>query len=235
MNYLRLFWLLLLPVGLSAQSSTSSTNELVKYADAQIGTSDLLVNGKPFSRQNPNAAGSPFFLSETSVLGVISIKERQFPEQQLRYDIENDRLILSKTLQNGVPFEVSLYDNLVDTFQLSSHFFISKNVLTEFAERTGYAERIFQKKITLYRTVKVRFSNQISDKYPSGKYTKPSFSYFVFYKDDLKSVSNIKDFAQLFPEQEKEIRRFAKQEKIRLRNADFNELTRLLNFTNEKI
>lgn len=235
MKFTQTFLLLLFPAFLIAQSSTPALESLLDYTKTQLKTNDALVNGKPFIQKNTKAAGSPFFRSESTLTGTIFTKGGNFKEQSLRYNLETDELILSKTLQNGVPVEIALNANIVDSFTIAEHFFINIQNLPVFKDEEGYTERIFQGKFTFYRLQKIRFSGQFTDKNPHGKYTQPQSSYYVFLSDNEFAVSSLKDFASLFPTQKKEIIRFAKKEKIHFRKASLSQLTQLLNYCNEKI
>ncbi|MGK0364295.1 MAG: hypothetical protein ACI85O_001352 [Saprospiraceae bacterium] len=237
MKFLQSFLLLLFPVFLIAQNSVTAVNALIEYTNRQLKTDDALVNGRPFIQKNIKAAGTPFFQPKSikQVTGTVFTKGENFTQQSLRYNLETDALILSKTLQNGIPVDVALNTNIVDSFSIAQHFFINKQSISGFKDEGGYAERIFQGKFTFYRLQKIRFLSQFSEKYPNGKYTEPQTGYYVFLSDNEFEISSLKDFASLFPLQKKEIMRFAKKEKIRFRKASLSQLTQLMNFCNEKI
>ncbi len=230
MKYLQSFLLLLFPLCSIAQSSSSAVNAVIDYTNVQLSTNDALVNGRPFVQKKMNAAGSPFFHPEIEKIGTIFTKGEVFEQQTLRYNLETDDLILSTTLQNGVPFEIVLNDNIVDSFSIGQHFFISKQNIPAFKENKGYVERIYKGAFTFYRLQKVSFLSQFSEKYPNGKYTEPQVSYSVLLSGKEIGVSSLKDFAALFPNQKKKIIRFAKKEKIRFKKASLPELMRLMSF-----
>ena len=152
----------------------------------------------------------------------------KFEQQFLRYNLETDALILSTTLQNEIPFEIILNDNIVDSFSIGPHFFINKKNVSGLKDKEGYIECISRGDFVLYRLQKIYFLSQFSEKNPNGKYTDPQLSYFVLLSDKMLEVSSLKDFATLFPDKKKEIIRFAKKKKIRFRKASLTQLTQLI-------
>ncbi len=235
MKYLQFCLLLLLPYYSLAQNSSSSINALITNANAHLGTNDNLVNGRPFIQKNLKAAGSPFFRPTLGKIGTVFTKLEKFEQQRLRYNLVQDALILSTTLPSGIPFEIVLNENIVDSFSIGQHFFINKKNITHFKSKEGYVERIFQGNFTFYRLQKVTFTSQFTEKNPYGKFTDTKVRYYISISGNLTEVSSLKDFAKLFPDQKKAIARFAKKEKIRFRKASLSQLTQLMNFCNEKI
>lgn len=233
MKYIWFFiWL---PFFAWGQSASSSIPQLLNCTNELLGANDLLVNGSPFRRTHPRAKGFPFFKTDDLLPGTVYVGGQTFTDQKLRYNLDTDKLILHTNLKSGIPYDIELYDDLVDSFLLVDHVFISKKQLDNFPEDQGYLEQIYKGKLSFYQSQKVYFSEQFSERTPFGKFSEPQSKYFVYHKKEWNKVNSFKDFLKLFPDSAKEIKRFAKQEDIRFKKANHHQLILLLKYCNEQL
>lgn len=202
----------------------------------EVVTKNTTTNSYPsqFGRQD-NKSSAPVVQEKEVFLGEVYIKGNHFSQEYLSYDLEINKLILYKKLKSGTQYDIALSNNIIDSFYLDKHLFISTKNLEGLSNQEGYLEKIFDGKFSFYQAQTIYFLTQFSEKTPYGKFSEPQKNYFVYYNNEWSKVSSFKDFLKLFPEAAKEIKRFAKKEKIRFKKANKNQFTRLLNFSHEQL
>ncbi len=166
---------------------------------------------KTIGKENlADVGGSPYFTKDF----VVS-KISEYPDQVMtRYDIFNDNI---EFLKNGKPFILPKTENY------KSIYLIAQGKKIELINGTYYIS-IYEGFYKIYKKIKTKFQafERAKNGYTEDKeakfYNLPD-SYFILINNNLVSIpKNKNNFANLFPNKEKEIIQEIKKNKINLDN-----------------
>jgi len=224
------FLLLLIALSLSAQNATE---ELRQHTAEVYGIDDILVNGITYRPLHPIASGNPFYVSSVFVEGQIDLKGRSFQNVLLKYDIEQQKLILKHFLVSGNFEATALNNNYVKSFLLQGRYFVNIQSILKNNESKGFYELIYRGNVLFVREYKKVFVGTFSDKYPYGKYSDTKTTNFLFLNGEKFKIAKKKDLYNLFPQHKVLIKKFMKENKIKLRKSGNNKLNILMQYCDE--
>ena len=225
-----IFLLLLLSLNIFAQNATE---QLRQHTSEIYGTDDILVNGTTYRPLHPIASGDPFFINGVFVRGQLNLKGRSFQNVLLKFDIEQQKLVL-KHFDDGAKFElIALNNNYIKSFSLHDKFFVNIDDLIKNDEAKGFYELIYRGDFLFVREYKKVFVGTFSDKYPYGKYSDTKTTNFLFLKGKKYKVAKKKDLYNLFPQYKTLIKKFMKEHKIKLRKSNNKKLNILTQYCDE--
>ncbi|MCP3927527.1 MAG: hypothetical protein GY705_00295 [Bacteroidetes bacterium] len=231
--FLILFFIL--PVTSSNGQKYDNTDEqalssLIEYSEQFYGTSDLLVNGRIYTTTHPKAKGHPYFSTEDWTKGTIYIKDKTFDNADLNYNIEIGKLILKEKIKTGHFIKIQVIYAFVDSFYMGQHLFVKLPESASDNEFSNFLEQVYTGGfIFLIHREKV-FKKIYSPSAPYGEYSK-AYSTFLIYKDGaVHKIPNKKAFLNFFKARKKEVKKFMKQHKIRLKKANNVSLHQLMKF-----
>jgi hypothetical protein len=225
-----IFLLLLLSLNIFAQNATE---QLWQQTSEIYGTDDILVNGTTYRPLHPIASGDPFFINGIFVHGQLNLKGRSFQNVLLKFDIEQQKLIL-KHFVDGAKFElIAFNNNYIKSFSLHGRFFVNIDDLIKNDKAKGFYELIYQGDFLFVREYKKVFVSTFSDKYPYGKYSDTKTTNFLFLEGEKFKISKRKDLYNLFPQHKVLIKKFMKEHKIKLRKSNNNKLNILMQYCDE--
>jgi len=176
----------------------SSTQELRAYRDSQI-----LYNGRVWYRKHSNVRGNEFFESALWTRGDVVINGRTFRDNDLRYDILNDELLIRRA--DGVILILNSMQVTDFTLFIGGNTFYFRNFrISKSAGIDGYANVLYDGKTTLLlKPVKEILPlgyKQVDDIFVQTDYL------YVLRKGVATRIRGNKGLMDLFGEKRKEIR-----------------------------
>lgn len=122
-----------------------SLNKIYSYL-VDIGDIEYL-NGMQYLNIR-NKYNHPFFGENKWSTGKISYKGITYQVERIKYDINEDKVILLIENKYGT-FIISLINNFIDEFYISDNHFIRYNYLPDYKNYSGYFECLYNKKTKL--------------------------------------------------------------------------------------
>jgi hypothetical protein len=229
--------LLFLITASNIQSQTSKTinkkqkPDIYEYAMEKYGTDDELINGLIYLPQNPNAKGNQFFVSDDYLKGKIYKQGVLFDDQLLKYDIENDELVLHGKVNKSY-IDILLHKSHIDSFLIADRFFINSTHLFSIDTLNKFFELIYRNNSSFLIEYYKEFRTDYNEKTPHGRYTSAKKRYFIFENNELFEVTRKSKFLRFFRQDKRDIRKFMKKNKIRYKKAQQTELKRLMEYCN---
>ena len=236
---LRIYLLLLLFLGGSGNALLSQDQQPHSFWDQvqyYYGTDQQLVNGRIYTPKRPKATHHPYFLQEDWISGKLFWRGQQFSNVLLKYNIEDNQLLLKQQLQDGYSVQIILDEVFVDSFEINNHLFIPRqNALGFSDDRPGYVESIHYKGFKAYRQHQKVFIASYSDRHPHGKYSNSLHDFFFYQNQQLHKINSNKAFATLFGTKKQALKKYLRQQKIKLKTDRPEVLTELLKYCHEAL
>ena len=207
---------------------------LIQYTEKIYGPDDLLINGVKYQPKNSKVNGNPDFEWDNSKQTKLFIKGQVYLNIDLRYDISLDQLILKKVLANGYERHIILNASLIDSFCLGNFFFINVPEQKDNSVKFAYYEKINAGKDLLLKKYKKIIINIYDDVNPNGKLSSQKYTYYIYNHNGLTKVSSKKAFLNFYRRNRKEIGKFMRENGIVYKNANNEELIKLMNFCHAK-
>lgn len=212
--------------GYNSQTFIDSINSI-------YGTDDVLVNGPLYLPEHTRALGHPCFIDNNFHNGTLFVHDRTYPDVNLKYDIELNRLILQTSLSKGAIVKILLNTAYIDSFYIADHRFVNAAQLKINDTLTGFFELIYQNGFKFIIKHYKEFRGDYNEKTPFGRYTSDISNYYITAGGELNNVSTRRSFLKYFTPNKKEIKRYMKQNMKKYRKADKTELYRLMNYIYE--
>lgn len=228
------FFVVMTLVGILLQSkSADAQNEIAglkKYSESQYGTSNMLVNGWKYFPDHFNAEGNPYFEDMEWETGNIETTLGNFDNLLLRFNVQMDELILQEVLQNGQTAFVMLNPDFLKWFSFDGHHFVNADVYYRHSGLEGYVEVIYSGKLKYLAKHRKMFVANYSAGNPFGSISGQNTNYYLLIGDEKHKISSKRNLIKLFPAHKKEINRYLKNEKIRFKKAENDDLTKLMEY-----
>lgn len=234
-NFIALFWLLAAVSQYPALKAQDAGNvdTFLECVEQYYGTSDLLVNGRPYVPINLKAKGFPYFKFNTFSEGILYVKDRVFTSVLLKYNVEKDQLILKENLVNNIPVQVVLTTALIDSFQLGNHLFFNRTLIFGEATANGFLEVLYNGDIQFYKKHTKLFHPTFSQVNPHGKYHDDTDVFYLKKAGKLHEIKSKKQLLEVFADQKKAVKKFMKQNGIKFKKANNNQFYNLLKYCDE--
>ncbi len=216
----------------SAQSIANLVNEILKYTGSIYGSDDRLITGKYYVPTHPLALGHPYLISRDWLPATLYIKGVIFNDVEVKYNIEDDLIILKRQYEQGLVDELLLNNSYIDSVRISGHLFINTSLVDEKIS-PGYFEQIYNGGFVAYLKHKNSYKDELSPQMMYGKYMEPKTTLYLFDDNQLLEIASKKELMTHFSPNEKMISRFMKQNKIRFRKAIDEQFIKLLNYCDE--
>jgi hypothetical protein len=202
------------------------TQIIEKQNESILNKSDLLVNGRFYNEDLPNADGHPYLGSNDWIKSWISVEGVVFKNVDLKLDILSDKLILKSpdVVNNAI---IELNPELIDSFKLGDKIFI-QNRFNKIDLK--YIELVYSRSIEFYKVYKKEFIEQYNSATPHGKISKPGVSRYIFIDGVINKVNSKTSFLDNFPGKKKEIKKYLKNNDVKYRSASNVELRQLIMF-----
>ena len=212
------------------QGAADEVENLYTHTEQVYSTDDLLVNGQIYIPLHPKAKGDPYFGENRFTEGSVSIKGRQYSGLLLKYNIENQRLILLTTVESGKYVSLLLNSNLVDAFAIGGLHFVHVGNFVQNLEPSGYFAEVYAGNFLFLIKYEKKFKAVYNNQERNGSYTKMQTSYFVFEDGEFRNITKKKALLNYFSLHKKEINTFMRKHKIRYKKAGVEALNQLMKY-----
>lgn len=198
-------------------------------SERKYGSDADLVNGKKYFYPYVQALGDPFFFP-LSQSAVITIHEKVFENQLLRYDIFNQELILDYQNIYGVNASLVLRKEWVKSFAFEGQTF--KKMLDPDG-KTSFFQVLTDGPIEcLYRWSK-EYQLNLTSGVQSYYFTEPARESFLRVEGNFYAYKSNRDFLKAFDSDlQKPIKAFMKQARIKVKTASDFQMRHLVEYCN---
>ena len=170
-----------------------------------------------------------FFQSHDFLKGSLTYNGQTYYEQQLKYNVFEDELII-KLKNRGGETVMQLIKDELDGFSINGHQFHKFKNIEDNSDTSGFYEVL--KNYPQFRLLKKHSKRRIKklDKnVVYYEYKERKHLYFILYDNVSYEVRSKKDFLNIFPEHKEELKNFNSKSK----SAQEVELTRLSDLINQ--
>jgi hypothetical protein len=227
MQYCRFLFLLAFALSsLIALSQTTSEN-----TDHVYGHDPLLYNGRIYSFFPVVGTGGTQYLNEKAdIHGAVRLRGVTYTDLSLNYDLYNQLLVLQYKNAMGSPAMIEISSAWLEMFDLDGCHFEVERI-------TDTTTRIFQVlgkgnfKIVYYRRKELQINTQSASR--NRYFTDVIREMYVKKDDRLVKYKNNRSFISVFSKpQQEEIKKYIRKQKIKVKKANDQKITDLINFCN---
>lgn len=213
--------------------SQTTQEEIHKYATEVYGIDDLLVNGSIYAPLHPVAYGSQYLVKSTFSKGSLNLVGREFHDVDLKFDIEQQKVILKGFIDSVHYKVIVLNDNYIKDFLIDDKHFVNISKHLNNKSVKGFYELVYNGEFVFIKSYKKEFLGVYSNRYPNGKYSKTNAESFIIKNNNKYTIKNKKSIFSVFPEQKQEIKIYMKDNKIKLRKASNKSINNLMHYCDE--
>ena len=202
-------------------------HELKEYFDHTYRADYILWNGKRYQRFYNNSIGHPFFDSENFREGNLLINGVPYENVLINYDLTIQQVILQQTGISGSNDQIILIRELIDEFSLDGILFRQLS----FPETgTRFFQIISSGEISCYLAWEKDMTLTGAPGMPYT-FTSQSRDAYLLVSGQLNSFKSVSSFIKILGEENnKEIRRYRRRHRIRLRSASDKDLNQLIDY-----
>ena len=206
-------WLLIILILISYRSLAQSdgtpvsSSDIRKELDAIYGADTRLVSGL-FYHNPPKGpvAGHPFCIDEEWKNGSVTLNGRLYDDLLLRYDVEDNELVLNTSKLNGKSLQICLNTEEISSFEMDGRKFVvfpsgkdeDKPVFCELATDGEIDFLIVRKK-------EIRIINSGGNTFEYKEY----YDNYLLKDGELHKFRNRRSLFRLVPSIKKDLRRYA--------------------------
>ena len=222
-----IFMVLLALAGLEGYGQ--SLTDYLAECERKYGRDADLVNGEKYFYPYSRTEGDPFFFSGAES-SKIRIKGKDFEEQSLRYDIYNQLLVLDYEDVYGGTTSLVLRKEWVESFSFGSVKFKGK---TDSEGELIFYQVIMEGRVScLYKWSK-DYQLNLSSGEQNYYFTEPQKEAFLYIADQFYPFKSTRSFLNAFgEEQQKSIKQFIREAKIKVKNAPDSQMRHLIEYCN---
>lgn len=199
--------------------------------DPIYGLDPILYNGKDYSFfVSSSIEGHQFFESKDYSKGALTIKGNEYENLNLNYDIYNRQILLKYNDAKGVVNIVEISKAWLESFKINGYYF-------ELMKSGDSTQMIFQ--VVGDEGIRILINWQKSMKLKTESvssyyfFSKPQRSVYVLNNNELTKVRRKRDFLSVFnTEAQIDIKKYLKQQKIKLKKASIPEMEDLMKYCN---
>jgi len=229
--FLLSFLLLLFSNQSFTQSSNHALHAFLDSVDNLYGTNDLLVNGYPYRLPDDEIKGHPYLFGQEWRDATLYISGHAFENQQARYNIVEDILIIKARVEQGSKLLVRTNRMMIDSFKIEDQLFVNSSLIFEKDSEPGFYQVIYDGEVQFIRKYSKQFVSDYGGTSPHGKFSSPDEERYLLKGGELESVNSRWSFIRYFPKKKrKAIRGFLREHSLRYSRAGYDELVDLSNF-----
>jgi len=221
MNFSILNYLIFLSLFFQSPLQASGQNE--------SNLDPVLYNGSIYNYGSANILGHQFLNSRDFSPGSVIIDGIHYKNLLLNYDIFNQKIVFQFKDDKSTGF-ISIPKEVIGSFMIDNRkFTILHNSNWDHTIYEKIDSEDFSILIKWIKKIKVSVKDEIHD----FEYTPANRTMYFLDSGEMKKISGKKDFIKSFDENKKsDIKKFMRKNRIRLRSANSEELTRLLKYSN---
>jgi hypothetical protein len=217
-------------VGLSdIQAQQQSIGDYLAECERKYGSDASLVNGEKYFYPYSRSDGDPFFFSEPRQ-AVIRVHEKEFAGQPLRFDIFNQQVILDvKDIYGGITSLV-LRNEWVESFSFESHVF---KRMDGPEGKVPYYQVVVDGPIACVYSWSKDYLMNLNSGVQSYYFTEALKKSYLVIDNAFFPYRNNRSFLKAFDsEQQKTIKQFMRQSKIRVSKSPDWQMRHLIEYCN---
>lgn len=206
-----------------------SITDYLAECERKYGSDTDLVNGEKYFYPYRNVMGNPFFF-ENSRKAVITIHEKEFDDQMLRYDIYNQKLILDYKDLYGASSSLVLRNEWVESFSFDDQRFVKMDGPDG---KAGFFQVVNDGPITcVYRWSK-NYQLNLTSGVQSYYFTEPVKEAYLVIDGHFHPYRNNSTFIKAFDtDTQKQIKQFMRQSRIKVKRAPDPQIRHLVEYCN---
>lgn len=217
-------------LGLSEiKAQQQSFSDYLAEVERKYGNDVKLVNGEKYFYPYTRSDGNPFLFSEPRPV-VIRVHEKEFAGQLVRYDIFNQQVILDFKDIYGGTSSLVLQEEWVESFSFESHFF---RKMKGPGGIPGFYQVVVDGPISLVYSWSKDYLMNLNSGVQSYYFTEPLKKSFLVIDNSFYPYRNNGSFLKAFDrEQQKAIKLFMRQAKIKVNKAPDSQMRHLVEYCN---
>ncbi|MDA3904616.1 MAG: hypothetical protein PF484_00925 [Bacteroidales bacterium] len=212
-----------------SQETIKEGQNILSIANSIFRADDRLLNGKYYRPKHFFAEGHPYFLSNEWVDATLYIKGIQYNNIPLKYNIEDDNLIIKAIFDGRISKDILLHNSFVDSLIIGYQTFHNTNNF-ELENSIGIAEIVYKGEIFAYIKHYSEFKDEISERLRYGKYLESQKILYLFDGNFFHQIKKKKDLLNYFQTNKNEVKAFMRKNKIRFKKASSNQIVNLIHF-----
>lgn len=212
---------------LNAQQS--SIVEFLADCERKYGSDADLVNGEKYFYPYNQSQGDPFFFSAPRT-AVITIQEKEFTGQKLRYDLFNQQLVLDYIDLYGATSSLVLRNEWIESFIIEALHF--KRMQGPDGE-TGFFQVIIEGPVNCVYSWSKQYLLNLTSGEQNYYFTDPIKESFLVIGEQFYPYRNNRTFLKIFDStNQKAIKLFLRQSKVRVIKASDSQMRHLIEYCN---
>ncbi len=206
-----------------------SITDYLAECERKYGSDADLVNGEKYFYPYRQSLGDPFFFTD-SRSAVITIHDKEFKGQQLRYDIFNQKLVLDYRDLYGAISSLVLRNEWVESFVFERQRFIKM----EGPEGdVGFFQLVTDGPTACVYKWSKNHQLNLTSGVQSYYFTEPVKESFLMIDGQFYPYRNNSTFLKVFdPEIQKPLKQFMRQSKIKVKKAPDSQIRHLVEYCN---
>jgi hypothetical protein len=214
---------------LSAQNPDDQViRQLNTYFNDMYGLDQKLISGVQYYNKYSRSSGNEFLDSDEFIRGQLVIKGNEFDNVNIRYDIYNQRINLQFSYGSSATNTVIIEKNKINEFELNDMKF-RKYCFPE--TDTSFFQIIAEGKTSCFYYWYKTLTYQTSARY-IYEFSEPRRKSFLLIDSVLYRYIGKQTFIKLFPESKSEVRKYIRQNQIKLRYAPDPVMEKLIIYCN---
>ena len=206
---------------------------ILQFTSQIYGSDEALINGFAYTPHNVNASGDPFFKSASYANASISISDKVFNVESLKFDIAEERLILLVTVKSGAKFPILLNNEFIQYFELyQANFFPATKYFSD-NEVKGFVDVVYSGSFFFVTKYKKEFVKMYTKVDPFGKYSETQIHHYLIRDGVSRKIKNKKNLLDAFKPFQKDISKYMKTNHIKFKKANHQQLVQLLSYCDE--
>lgn len=193
---------------------------------------DLLVNGPLYYPLHARAQGTPLYPMDDWTAGTIYIKGEVFEVEKLRFDVEQNILVLQYFVKGLGLASIDLNKNLVDSFSVMGQLFINGQSIEPEMDAVFY-QRLYTGDFELWVWRKKGFIDDFGPQSPQGKYSATRAQHFIYENGKLNKLDNERSLKKYFADEDGTIKKYLRKQGFYFSNANDIQLIDLMKFCDE--
>jgi len=195
-----------------AQPSTDSifyqqsVHTLLDRYKTEIGQDSRLYIGAEYTGAAQRAKGTPFFLSDSILPGIIHYHGEWYNSLGLQYDLLSGELLINDFTST---YTIRLPKEKVDSFSIKGHFFVYAD--SSASLQSGYYERLYQGRLLLLASHTKKVT------YPASTEQLPYFrqddDYFIKKDDRWYRIGDKGALISLLKDKKEAIKKFMREDR----------------------
>jgi len=225
-----LLFLLYTPL-ISQVADQTSNSDIRDDAETKYGPIAELINGEKYYYPYWNDSGDPFFLPEQSKGVDIVIRGRHFINQNIRYDIYNQFIVLDYINLHGVSANIALRNEWVDQFYIGQKLF--RKYLDEDG-RERFGQLIYESSVSCIYFWDKLYVADLQNGQKHYEFSDPIRNASIIIGGETTLYKSKKSFFKKFPKQQQAlIKSYLREKGIKFKKVDDEEMRLLMKFINQ--